>query len=153
IDFSGTPILSIIVGQYVWEGGNEQMGGMKGLDYKYSYDKPIELNETAYYPMWYRGDAVAASRVEAWEFIVGGGASFNHLNARFTADDPAGRTPDNSQVLSALRNLKNFMYSFNFVRMRADTSFVVSGVPPGTYCRGISEPGEQYALYHHHSEL
>src|SRR5262249_44266179 len=59
----------------------------------------------------------------------------------------------NSQVLSALRNLKNFMYSFNFVRMRADTSFVVSGVPPGTYCRGISEPGEQYALYHHHSEL
>ncbi len=153
IDFSGSPILSIIVGQYVWEGGNEQMGGMKGLDYKYGYDKPIELNETAYYPMWYKGDAVGASRVEAWEFMVGGGASFNHLNARFTAEDPAGNTPDNAQVLSALRNLKDFIYSFDFVKMRADKNFVVSGVPKGAYCRGIGEPGEQYALYHHHSEL
>jgi hypothetical protein len=37
--------------------------------------------------------------------------------------------------------------------MRADTSFVVSGVPPGAYCRGLSQAGEHYALYHHHSEL
>lgn len=154
IDFSDSPILSIIVGQYAWEGGAEQMGGMKGLDYKYSYNKPIEFNETPYFPFQYRiGDAVAASRVEAWEFIVGGGASFNHLNARFTAEDPAGRTPDNAQVLGALRSLKNFMYGFDFVKMRPDRNFVVSGVPRGVYCRGISEPGEQYALYHHHSEL
>jgi hypothetical protein len=40
--------------------------------------KPIELNETFYYPGWYKGDKVAASRVEAWEFMVGGGAGFNH---------------------------------------------------------------------------
>src|SRR5271170_2009847 len=120
IDFSGSPLLSVIVGQYVWggEAGREQMGGMKGLDYEYGYKKPIELNETPYYPFQYRvGDAVAASRVEAWEFIVGGGASFNHLNARYTAEDPAGNTPDNARVLSALRNLKNFIYSFDFVKM------------------------------------
>jgi hypothetical protein len=153
IDFSGSPILSIIVGQYVLEGGSDQMGGMKGLDYEYHHNKPIELNETAYYPMWYKGDAVGASRVEAWEFMVGGGASFNHLNARFTARDPAGKTPDNAQVLSALRSLKDFMYSFDFIKMRADKSFVVSGIPQGAYCRGISQQGEQYALYHHHSEL
>jgi hypothetical protein len=153
IDFSGSPILSIIVGQYVWEGGMEQMGGMKGLDYEYGHNKPIELNETAWYPTWYKGDVVAASRVEGWEFIVGGGASFNHLNGRFTAEDPAGKTPDNAQVLGALRNLKDFIYSFDFLKMHPDKSFVVSGVPKGVYCRGISEPGEQYALYHHHSEL
>jgi hypothetical protein len=156
IDFSGSPLLSVIVGQYVWggEAGREQMGGMKGLDYEYGYNKPIELNETPYYPFQYRkGDAVAASRVEAWEFIVGGGASFNHLNNRYTAEDPAGSTPDNAQVLSALRNLKNFIYSFDFVKMRADKSFVVSGVSQGAYCRGISQPGEQYALYLHHSAL
>ena len=99
------------------------------------------------------GDAVAASRVEAWEFIVGGGASFNHLNSRYTAEDPGGNTPDNARVLSALRNLKNFIYSFDFVKMRADKSFVVSGVSQGAYCRGISQPGEQYALYLHHSAL
>jgi hypothetical protein len=156
IDFSGSPLLSVIVGQYVWGGAadSEQMGGMKGLDYEYGYNKPIEMNETPYYPFQYRrGDAVAASRVEAWEFMVGGGASFNHLNSRYSVQDPAGRTPDNAQVLGALRNLKNFIYSFDFVRMRADKSFVVSGVRPGAYCRGISQPGEQYALYLHHSDL
>ncbi len=153
IDFSGSPILSVIVGQYVWEGCDGEMGGIEGLDYQYGHNKPIEMNETTWYPIRYKGDAVGASRVEAWEFIVGGGASFNHLNARFTAEDPAGRTPDNAQVLGALRNLRDFMYSFDFVRMRADKNFVVSGVPQGAYCRGISEPGEQYALYHHHSQL
>jgi hypothetical protein len=146
--------LSVIVGQYVWEGGKEQMGGMKGLDYKYGCNKPIELNETAYYPFQYRtGDPIEASRVEAWEFMVGGGAGFNHLNSRFTAEDPAGNTPDNARVLGSLRNLKDFLYSFDFVKMRADKAFVVSGVPRGTYCRGISQQGEQYALYHHHSRL
>jgi hypothetical protein len=112
------------------------------------------MNETPYYPFQYRvGDAVAASRVEAWEFIVGGGASFNQLNGRYTAEDPAGKTPDNAQVLSALRNLKEFIHSFDFVKMRADRNFVVSGLPKGVFCRGITQPGEQYALYHHHSQL
>ena len=156
IDFSSSPLLSIIVGQYVWgaEVGGEQMGGIKGLDYKYGCDKPIEQNETPYYPFQYGDcDAIAASRVEAWEFIVGGGASFNHLNSRYTVDNPAGKTPDNARVLRALSNLKHFIYGFEFVKMRADKSFVVSGIPEGVYCRGICEAGEQYALYLHHSEL
>ncbi len=156
IDFSGSPLLSVIVGQYVWgtEAGREQMGGMKCLDYEYGHGKPIEQNETPYYPFQYGDcDAIAASRVEAWEFIVGGGASFNHLNSRYTVENPAGETPDNAKVLGALRNLKNFIYSFDFVKMSADKNFVVSGVPEGVYCRGISQPGEQYALYLHHSEL
>jgi len=156
VDFSASPLLSIIVGQYIWgsDADSDQMGGMKGLDYKYGCNKPIELNETAWYPAWYHDtDPVAASRVEAWEFMVGGGASFNHLNARFTAADPAGHTPDNAQVLTALRHLKDFIYSFDFVKMRPDKNFVVSGVPAGAYCRGMSQAGEQYALYHHHSTL
>jgi len=156
IDFGGNPALSIIVGQYVWgsERQNAEMGGIKGLDYEYGHNKPIEFNETAYYPFQYRrGDPLLASRVEAWEFIVGGGASFNQLNSRYAIEDPAGKTPDNAQILSALRNLKNFIYSFDFIKMHPDTNFVVSGIPSGTYCRGISQPGAQYALYHHHSVL
>jgi hypothetical protein len=154
IDFSASPILSIIVGQYDWEGGRQQMGGMMGLDYEYSHNKPIELNETSYYPFQYKvGDPILASRVEAWEFIVGGGGSFNHLNSRVTAENPAGDTPDNAQVLSALRSLKNFMSSFDFIKMRADKNFVVGSVPAGAYCRGISQLGVQYAFYHHHSHL
>src|SRR5271157_989517 len=64
------------------------MGGMLALDAKYSLNKPIELNEPFYYPAWYKGDKVAASRVEAWEFMVGGGGSFNHLNGQFTVANP-----------------------------------------------------------------
>jgi hypothetical protein len=155
IDFSASPLLSVIVGQYAWgpeQGSSAEMGGLKGLDYLYGRNKPIEFNETPYYPFQYRkGDAVAASRVEAWEFIVGGGASFNHLNSRFNVENPAGNTPDNAQILTALRSLKNFITSFDFVKMLPDKDFVVSGIPAGTYSRGISQPGEQYALYHHHS--
>src|SRR5437879_1837156 len=43
------------------------------------------------------------------------------------------------------------MYSFDFLKMSPDHSFVVSGIPSGVFCRGISETGKQYALYHHHS--
>jgi hypothetical protein len=150
-DLSAHPDVAIIVAQYVWEEYAEQMGGMQALDVKYSLNKPIELNETFYYPGWYKGDKVAASRVEAWEFIVGGGADFNHLNGQFTVANPRGDTPDNAQVLRALQSLKGFLEGFDFIKMRPDKGFIVRGVPPGAYCRAISEPGRQYALYLHHS--
>ncbi len=156
VDFAGSPLLSIISGQYVWggEADSEQMGGMKILDYEYYHNKPIEMNETMYYPFQYReGDPILDSRVEAWEFMVGGGASFNQLNSLYTVEDPTGNTPDNAQIVRALRNLKDFIYSFDFIKMLADKSFVVSGVAEGVYCRGMSQPGEQYALYLHHSRL
>lgn len=152
IDLSGHPDVSIIVTQYLYEAGGEQMGGLKGLDYKYAQNKPIEENETDYYPIWYKGDKVADSRVEAWEFIVGGGASFNHLNGLYTVQNPAGKTPENDQILRALAALKDFIYSFDFISMRPDKGFIVSGVAPGAHWRSISRPGEQYALYVHHSK-
>jgi len=151
LDLSGSPNVSIIVTQYVWQAGM-QMGGMKALELEYGHNKPIELNETDWYPVWYKGDAIADARVEAWEFIVGGGGSFNNLNGRFTAGDPAGNTPDNAQILGALRNLRKFMYGFDFLKMSPNVNFVVSGLPTGVFCRGMSDPGRQYALYHHHSE-
>ena len=107
-------------------------------------------NETDYFG--YKGDKVADSRVEAWEFIVGGGAGFNQLNGLYTVENPAGKTPDNAQLLSALRHLKEFIGSFDFLKMRLDKSFVVGGVPSGARCRALSEPGVQYALYLHHSK-
>jgi hypothetical protein len=37
--------------------------------------------------------------------------------------------------------------------MSPEPVFVRRGIPAGVYCRGISETGRQYALYHHHSEI
>ena len=157
MDFSADPRLSIITAQYIWgrepDAHGGEMGGMRGLEYKYDLNKPIELNETDWYPFGYRGDKIGDSRVEAWEFIVGGGAGFNQLNGLFTPQDPAGKSPDNEQLLGALRNLKQFMYSFDFLKMHADKTFVVSGLPStDTFFRATSEPGKQYGLYIHHSK-
>jgi hypothetical protein len=156
MDFSADPRLSIITAQYLWgpepDAHGGEMGGMRALDSKYDLNKPIELNETDWYPWGYRGDKIAASRVEAWEFIVGGGGGFNHLNGLYTPENPAGKSPENERMLGALENLKAFMYSFDFLKMRPDRGFLVSGLPAArTYYRAMSEPGEQYALYIHHS--
>jgi hypothetical protein len=69
----------------------------------------------------------------------------------YTVQNPAGKTQDNTRILRALRSLKDFIESFDFVKMRPDRSFVVNGVPLGTFSRGMSEPGKQYAWYIHHS--
>lgn len=155
MDFSADPRLSLIVGQYLWGGEGDasggEMGGLKGLEYKYGLNKPIELNETAYYPLWYRGDKFAASRVEAWEFLVGGGSGFNQLNGLFTPENPAGAGPENERLLGALENLKKFLYSFDFLKMHRDKNFVVDGLRSSEiHYQAISEPGVQYALYIHH---
>jgi hypothetical protein len=150
-DFSSNPGISVITTQYVYDSSAQQMGGMRALDVKYGINKPIEFNETDYYPAWYHGDKEAASRVEAWEFIVGGGAGFNHLNGVYTVRNPAGKSPDNQRILTALQSLVKFMGSFDLEGMKQDTAFVASGLPPGVYSRAISEPGRQYAAYHHHS--
>ncbi len=154
VDFSALPDVSVIVTQYVWDTPDHQLGGMKGVDELYSRNKPIDLNETGYYPLdsWYEGDKAGAARVEAWEFMVGGGSSFNNLNAVFSARDPVGKAAENEPVLKTMESLKQFLESFEFLKMRPDRSFVASGMPAGVFCRGISECGEQYALYHHHSK-
>ena len=151
IDFSGNPLNSIVITQYLWHTHDWEMGGLQGLDREYRDNKPIEQNETNYYPL-YSGDKIGASRVEAWEFMVGGGASFNQLNGLFTAEDPAGNTPENAKLLGALHSLKRFIESFSFVDMVPDRGFVVSGFDRETHYRGMSQYGKQYALYIHHSE-
>jgi hypothetical protein len=125
---------------------------MQLLDTSYDLDKPIELNETAYYPIWYEGDRVAASRVEAWEFIIGGGAGFNHLNGLFSTINPAAKETGNEPVLQALQNLNHFMGTFDFTRMSRNPGFIQGHTADGTFVRGISEPGKQYAVYMHHSK-
>lgn len=152
VDFTADARVPVITTQYI-EQNMKQFGGVEGLNLVYHLNKPIELNETAYFPTWYEGDVIAASRAEAWEFMVGGGAAFNQLNGRFTDLDPRGKTPDNQNVLKALKNLKAFLYEFDFTKMTKDTSFMLSNAGQGALVRGISQPGEQYALYFHHSIL
>jgi len=150
-DFSSDPRVSISVGQYVGPTDGAQFGGVQVLDADYNENKAIELNETAYYPIWYEGDSLGAARVEAWEFILGGGASFNHLNGLYSTFNSAGVGTEIQAVLNQLQALKQFMARFNFIRMMRDTSFFIGRRREGCFIRAISEPGQQYGLYMHHS--
>jgi hypothetical protein len=154
-DFSEDERVSIITGQYVWNQVAKHIGGMRLLQTDYDHDKVIELNESAFYPVWYTGDREAASRVEAWEFIVGGGAGYNHLNGMFTVNNPSGKdmSGNNEKILDAFMHLRNFIEGFDFIRMRRDTATVVGGVPPGSFAQCLSEQARQYAFYIHHSVL
>lgn len=151
-DVSNDPRVSLIVSQYIGGTSGGQFGGMQLLDASYDLDKPIELNETAYYPIWYEGDRIAASRVEAWEFIIGGGAGFNHLNGLFSTINPSAKDCGNEPVLQSLQVLMHFMKGFDFIRMSRKPAFILGNPAEGTYVRGISEPGKQYAVYIHHSK-
>jgi hypothetical protein len=149
-DFSKDTRVSVITGQYVWMAMGGQLGGMRLLDSVSPVNKPIEENETSYYPIWYEeGDRVGAARVEAWEFVVGGGAGFNHLNALYSTFNPAARGTGNEAVLDVFKRLKAFMYGFDFIKM--GVYFISGGVPSGAFARCLCEPGKQYALYIHHS--
>jgi hypothetical protein len=170
VDFTADCRVPLIVTQYVEQNENRQVGGIEALDSEYHHGKPIELNETSIYPIWYAGDVLADSRVEAWEFLVGGGASFNQLNGLFNAISPAGEWPDNENILGGLQILKHFMYGFRFEKMQQDKDFIQRVIPmgadvrclneqgrqyapTGAHIRCISEPGKQYAIYIHHSVI
>ncbi len=106
-------------------------------------------NETGF-----KGTGDTHYRMEAWEFIIAGGALFSHLDYSFVAghEDGTFRYPEtqpgggNARFREQMRVLKEFIHSFRFTRMRPDTETVV-GVPTGARIRVLSEPGRQYAAY------
>jgi len=143
-DFSSDPRVNVLENEYTW--------GIANLDEEYVHNKPMVLIETCYYPD-YDGDKISASRVEAWEFIIGGGAAFMHLNGLYSTFNSGAAGTENSRILGQLKILKDFMYGFDFISMRQDTALVAGGIPQGAFARAIGEPAEQYALYIHHSKL
>jgi hypothetical protein len=142
-DFSADDRVNVLENEYTW--------GIANLDHEYVHDKPMVLIETCYYP-FYDGDKLAASRVEAWEFLVGGGAAFMQLNGLYSTFNPGAAGTENHLLASQLRILKKFMNDLDFIKMRRDTSFIAAGIPGDAFARAISEPGKQYAFYMHHSK-
>ena len=150
--FTDDDRIANIVTQYVslsWR----QIGGIPALNSCYCYNKPIELNETGYIGAWIKedtDDSVGISRLESWEFMIGGGAGFNQLNGYFKASNPSGESPINRKILSGLRNLRTFLESFEFIKMTRDTE-TLCAVSIGAEANMISEKGKQYVMYIHHS--
>lgn len=99
-------------------------------------------------------------RSEGWEFMLAGGAVFDHLDFSFTVahpngthkltDEPGGGSP---ALRNQLKVLKDFFASIDFVKMRSDTN-VVRAVraletekPQPIKIQALVEPGVAYAVY------
>jgi len=149
VDFAGDDRAAMIVTQYL-QLSSRQIGGVAALNNCYCYNKPIELNETAYVPSWYDREHTSIARLEAWEFMVGGGAGFNQLNGYYNATNPGGDNETNHSILEGLKNLREFLEGFDYINMVRDTH-TIKKVSIGASYEMMSEKGRQYAMYMHHS--
>ena len=153
VDFCGDDRVSVIVGQYILMGAR-QVGGVPALENCYCFNKPIEANETIYVGSNILDeneyDLLALSRLESWEFMIGGGAAFNQLNGYYTVTNPSGENQLNRRILNGLMNLRTFMEGLDYIKMTRDTE-TVRKISTGARFSMISERGRQYAMYIHHS--
>jgi hypothetical protein len=109
----------------------------------------IGENETGF-----RGKADVLYRTEGWAFLLAGGGLYNNLDYSFTPSHPDGTFLDytspgggNPAFRRQMRVLKEFVHSFDFVRMSPHRSVVEA--PEGLAVQALVEPGRQYAVYLH----
>lgn len=122
----------------------------KAVAENYALNKVIGLNETGF-----KGTNNTHYRMEAWEFMLAGGALYNNLDYSFVAGHERGdfvypaKQPGggNSDLRRQFSILREFVESFDFIRMKPDTSWVKFGVPSKTHLHGLAERGKQYGAY------
>jgi hypothetical protein len=112
--------------------------------------RPIGDDETGF-----RGRGPGPYRTEGWEFMLSGGAIYDHLDYSFTCghedgtattDAPGGGGPE---IQRQLKVLKDFLEGFDFVRMKPDNSVVKRLSPQGARATALVQPGRAYAIYVH----
>jgi hypothetical protein len=109
----------------------------------------IGENETGF-----RGRDDVLYRTEGWAFLLAGGGLYNNLDYSFTPAHPDGTFLDytspgggNPTFRKQMRVLKEFVSSFDFVRMKPDRSVV--DAPEALAAQALVEAGRQYAVYLH----
>ena len=113
---------------------------------------PIGENETGF-----KGTGDDHYRMEAWEFILAGGALYSHLDYSFavghedgTFKYPGSQPGGGSRGYRVqMRVLKDFAHGFEFVKMKPANELVKGGLPAKGRASVLSEPGRQYAIYLH----
>ncbi len=93
--------------------------------------------------------------MEAWEFILAGGALYNNLDYSFTAghEDGTFQYPDkqpgggNRDFRQQMKVLKDFIHSFDFVRMKPALGELKNKLAKDVRCQMLAERGKQYAIY------
>jgi len=137
----------------------------------YHLNRAIAFDETGF-----AGSADSTYRVQAWEFVLAGGAVFNHLDYSFTVKNPDGTAQQKAPgggspaLRKQLRILKDFMNSVIFLKMVPAPGVIRGGVsaganllytwrdesprnasiqqqPAGPRAWALVDEGEAYAIY------
>lgn len=117
----------------------------------YSLNMPVGDNETGF-----DGISDATYRREAWDFIIAGGAIFNHLDFSFTADNEDGTfvieegQPGGGgrQLRKQLQILAEFINGIDFINTKpAGADLVRLSDPTVTGIRALSGNDNSFAIY------
>jgi hypothetical protein len=104
-------------------------------------------------------DRVKPYRLEAWDFIVAGGAVYSNLDYSFTVATVQGDAKINApggggpELRKQLQILKEFIHDFDFIRMKPDDTVVKSKPPKGVTARVLCAQGKAYAVYINGNDL
>ena len=116
----------------------------------YHLNLPLGDNETGF-----RGIKGDIYRIEAWRFILAGGALFNHLDYSFTTENEDGTYVvqkgepggGSRELREQFKLLAGFMQSLNFINMKPAGKDVVKPITTGTSVEGLLEDGKVWAFY------
>lgn len=116
----------------------------------YHLNRAVGFDETGF-----RGVEDRPYRMDAWEFMLAGGALYDHLDYSFTVAHPDGTdtvtdpTPGGGgpSIRSQLSILAAFLRRLDLVRMKPFSGVEVR--PEGATVRILASSGKQYAAYLH----
>jgi hypothetical protein len=120
----------------------------KAVTENYGLNKVIGDDETGF-----AGSGPKPYRLEGWDFIIAGGAVYDNLDYSFTVGHEDGTAKINAPggggavLHKQLKILKDFVNSFDFIRMKPDNSVIKAGVPEKATARALVQVGRAYAIY------
>lgn len=127
------------------------------VEMNYALNRAVGMNETGF-----DGSNNATYRIQAWDFLVAGGALYNNLDFSFTAGHERGDfayqpyTPGggSSRLRKELRVLLDFFNALPLSKMAPHNEVILKGsVLDGASARILAQPGKVYVLYLHHGRV
>ncbi|MBN1893219.1 hypothetical protein JW906_01940 [bacterium] len=122
----------------------------QAVELNFHLNKALGDNETGF-----AGVKDEPYRMEAWRFLLAGGALFNHLDYSFTAshEDGSFAFPDTQPggggpaIRSQIGFLRKFLEEFDLIRLRPAQSLVSRVIPEGVGFQAIADSGRAAAVY------
>lgn len=111
-------------------------------------ERPIVDDETGF-----KGDEPGPYRIEAWQFMLAGGAGFSNLDYSFTCgreDGTANLKAPGSRgpvIRRQIAILKRFLENFDLVRLQPASTLVQAAEPVKLSVQALAEPGRRYAVH------